>query len=199
MKLLDNFLKDNKILISVILKSANRLSLIKETFEIFFDQFVLILQEITKNNENLLYLMIEPLLNNNKDNSDFSQIEKLLLEKIPKNDVCSIYYKGIKNLLFGDDEKASLGMLNLINTLDEKKKLYIRQLIGFIEIFENNHNIENIEMKMQGAILFIMLNLYDEKKLLSIFDEVIKINENVRNIIKILISSLNSSDNYIQN
>ena len=54
-------------------------------------------------------------------------------------------------------------------------------------------------MKLQGAILFIMLKLYDEKKLISIFDESIKNNENVRNIIKILISSLNSRDNYINN
>ena len=90
-------------------------------------------------------------------------------------------------------------MLNVLNTLDEKKKMYIQQLIGFIEIFENYNNIENIEMKMQGAILFIMLKLYDEKKLISIIDESIKNNENVRNIIKILISSLNSRDNYINN
>ena len=90
-------------------------------------------------------------------------------------------------------------MLNILNTLDEKKKMYIQQLIGFIEIFENYNNIENIEMKMQGAILFIMLKLYDEKKLIFIFDESIKNNENVRNIIKILISSLNSRDNYINN
>ena len=54
-------------------------------------------------------------------------------------------------------------------------------------------------MKMQGAILFIMLKLYDEKKLISIFDEVIKNNENVRNIIYILISSLNSSYNNMLN
>ena len=95
-----------------------------------------------------------------------------------------------------DDIKVEL---NILNTLDEKKKMYIQQLIGFIEIFENYNNIENIEMKMQGAILFIMLKLCDDKKLISIFDESIKNNENVRNIIKILISSLNSRDNYINN
>ena len=90
-------------------------------------------------------------------------------------------------------------MLNVLNTLDEKKKNCIKQLIEFIEIFENNQNIENIEMKMQGAILFIMLKLYDDKKLISIFDEVNKTNENVRNIIKIIISSLNSRYKYMHN
>ena len=143
--------------------------------------------------------MIESLLNNNKNDSDLSQIEKLLIEKIKKNDACSIYYEGVKNLLFGDDEKASLEMLNMLNTLDEKKKNCIKQLIEFIEIFENNQNIENIEMKMQGAILFIMLKLYDDKKLISIFDEVNKTNENARNIIKIIISSLNSRYKYRHN
>ena len=90
-------------------------------------------------------------------------------------------------------------MLNVLNTLDEKKKNCIKQLIEFIEIFENNQNIENIEMKMQGAILFIMIKLFDDKKLISIFDEVNKNNENVRNIIKILISSINSRYKYIHN
>ena len=65
-------------------------------------------------------------------------------------------------------------------------------MIEFIEIFENNQNIENIEMKMQGAILFIMLKLYDDKKLISIFDEVNKNNDNVRNIIK----SVNQNYNF---
>ena len=90
-------------------------------------------------------------------------------------------------------------MLNMLNTLDEKKKNCIKQLIEFIEIFENNQNIENIEMKMQGAILFIMIKLFDDKKLISIFDEVNKKNENVRNIIKIIISSLNSCYKYAHN
>ena len=202
LKLLDNVLKENSILISVRVTSENRLSLIKETFEIFFEQFKLIgsiLQEISENCENLLFLRIESLLNNNKNDSDLSQIAKLLLEKIQKNDACSIYYEGVKNLLFGDDEKTNLEMLKVLNILDEKKKYYIKQLIEFIEIFENNQNIENIEMKMQGAILFIMLKLYDDKKLISIFDEVNKNNDNVRNIIKILISSLNSRYKHIHN
>ena len=46
------------------------------------------LQEIKENFENLLSLRIESLLNQNKNDSDLSQIEKLLLEKIQKNDVC---------------------------------------------------------------------------------------------------------------
>ena len=90
-------------------------------------------------------------------------------------------------------------MLNVLNTLDEKKKNCIKQLIEFIEIFENNQNIENTEMKMQGAILFILLKLYDDKKLISFFDGVNINNENVRNIIKILIGSLNSSYKYMHN
>ena len=56
MNLLDKVLKDNSILISVIVKSVNSLSLINETFEIFFEQFKLIssmLQEMTENCENL--------------------------------------------------------------------------------------------------------------------------------------------------
>ena len=91
LNLLDKVLKDNSTLISVIVKSTNRLSLINETFEIFFEQFKLIvsmLQKIKENRENLLSLRKESLLNQNKNDSDLSQIEKLLLEKIQKNDVC---------------------------------------------------------------------------------------------------------------
>ena len=36
---------------------------------------------MTENCENLLFLRIESLLNNNKNDSDLSQIEKLLIEK----------------------------------------------------------------------------------------------------------------------
>ena len=90
-------------------------------------------------------------------------------------------------------------MLVTLNNFDSRKKQYIKELIGFIEVFENNKNINDIEMKLQRAILFIILNLLDEKKLLSVLDEANKSNENIRSLMKILIYSINPSNAYIHN
>ena len=87
----------------------------------------------------------------------------------------------------------------MFNNDDQRKKDYIKELLGFIEIFENNQNINDIEMKLQGAILFIILNLLDEKRLGSVLDEVNKNNESIRNIMKILICSVNPNYIYIHN
>ena len=130
---------------------------------------------------------------------DLSQLERLISEKIQKGDVCSIYYKGLKYLLFGLDGKVGCEMLVMFNDLDQSKKKYIKELIGFIEILENNQNIKDIEMKLQGTILFIILKLVDEKKLLSVLDEGNKNNENIRDIMKILIYSINPSSAFIHN
>ena len=57
----------------------------------------------------------------------------------------------------------------------------------------------DIEMKLQGAILFIMLNFFIEEKLIPIFNEINKNNESIEKIIKIIIISFNPKYSYIYN
>ena len=69
---------------------------------------------MVKIQDNLLYSMIEPCINGNKNDSDSTQIEKigkLLLEKRQKNDSCSVNYETLKSLLFGFDEKINIESL----------------------------------------------------------------------------------------
>ena len=57
----------------------------------------------------------------------------------------------------------------------------------------------DIEMKLQGVILFIMLNFFGEEKLIPIFNEINKNNESIEKIIKIIIISFNPKYSYIYN
>ena len=52
-------------------------------------------------------------------------------------------------------------------------------------------------MKLQGAILFIFLNIFDEEKLNSLFNTINNDNESIRSLMKILISSINPNYIYI--
>ena len=57
----------------------------------------------------------------------------------------------------------------------------------------------DIEMKLQGAILFIMLNFFIEEKLIPVFNEINKNNESIEKITKIIIISFNPKYSYIHN
>ena len=68
-----------------------------------------------------------------------------------------------------------------------------------MEVYENNQDMVDIEMKLQGAILFAMLNFFSEEKLIPIIDEINKNNESVEKIMKVIILSFNPKYSYIHN
>ena len=79
----------------------------------------------------------------------------------------------------------------LINQEKEKKE-YLIKLIGFVEIFENNQDINDIERKLKGALLYIILELLGIEKFNSLVADVNKKNvANDRIIMKLLIISVN--------
>ena len=114
-------------------------------------------------------------------------IENKLFRKIEKGDSCSLYYKAIKDLLFGIDGKDEREKLH---SIDQCQKDYIIKLVGFVEIYEKNQNITEVESKLQGAILYLIFNFFDCEELLSFVNNENKGGINERNIIKKLISSL---------
>ena len=68
-------------------------------------------------------------------------------------------------------------------------------MVGFIEIFDKCQNIKDIEMKLQGAILYIILNFCDNEKLNSLWNKVNdNDDDNNRDFMIILISSLNPNN-----
>ena len=72
-------------------------------------------------------------------------------------------------------------------------------MVGFIEIFDACQNIKDIEieMRLQGAILYIILNLCDNKKWNSLAKQLDDNDDNNRRFMITLISSLNpNNDDY---
>ena len=70
-------------------------------------------------------------------------------------------------------------------------------MVGFIEIFDACQNIKDIEMRLQCAILYIILNFCDNEKLNSLANKVCDNDDNYRKFMMILISSLNpNNDDY---
>ena len=185
---LENVFMDNFISINSLLKEPNIGLLIRETFETVFKCFENILKEFLQNNDNMLCSKIESLIND-KGNISAASVKKLLSDKIVKDNSCSPYYEAIKELLFGIEEKANCDVL--INQEKEKKE-YLIKLIGFVEIFENNQDINEIERKLKGALLYIILELLGIEKFNSLDADVNKKNvANDRILMKLLIISVN--------
>ena len=140
--------------------------------------------------------MVISLINEKDNVNNASEVRKLLTKKIKNNDACSPYYKALTNLLFGieDDDTCEI-----FKTLEKSKINYIRKLVGFIEIFDACQNIKDIEieMRLQGAILYIILNLCDNKKWNSLAKQLDDNDDNNRRFMITLISSLNpNNDDY---
>ena len=187
---------DNFISISSLLKEPNIGLLIRETFETVFKYFEKILEEILQNNDNMLCSKIESLIND-KGNISVANVKKLLSDKIEKDNSCSPYYEAIKELLFGIDEKVNCDVLI---GLEKEKKKYLIKLIGSVEIFENNQGIHDIERKLEGALLYIILELLGIEKFNSLVIDVNK--KNIANdilLMKLLIRSINLVNNDINN
>lgn len=51
---------------------------------------------------------------------------------------------------------------------DSEKKSYIENIIFFLEILEENSNIDDIELKYQGAIFVLATSFFDKKKIIKI-------------------------------
>ena len=84
--------------------------------------------------------------------------------------------------------------------LEKEKKKYLIKLIGSVEIFENNQGIHDIERKLEGALLYIILELLGIEKFNSLVIDVNK--KNVANdilLMKLLIRSINLVNNDINN
>ena len=84
--------------------------------------------------------------------------------------------------------------------LEKEKKQYLIKLIGYVEIFENNQGIHDIERKLEGALLYIILELLGIEKFNSLVVDVNKKNvANDKLLMKLLIRSINLVNNDINN
>jgi len=60
---------------------------------------------------------------------------------------------------------------NVFYGSDSEKRNYIENMIYFLEILEENSNIDDIELKYQGAILVLTISFFGKKKLLKLISD----------------------------
>ena len=188
LKELDNVFINELISIYSILENKNELSLNKDTFEKAYNCFKSILEKMLKIKNDLLYLKLSSFIDGKGNTLDYFKIEEMFTEKIKNSEACSIYYEILKNIIFGVDGKSDWEMLT---TLNSNKKDYVKKLLGFIEIFENNQKVKDIEIKLLCAILYMQLNIFGYEKMNSLLTGRNKNDMNNRNIMIMLITSLN--------
>ena len=189
LKELDNVFINELISIYSILENKNELSLNKDTFEKAYNCFKSILEKMLKIKDNLIYSKLSSFIDGKGNTLDYFKIEEMFTEKIKNSEACSIYYEILKNIIFGVDGKSDWEMLT---TLNSNKKDYVKKLLGFIEIFENNQKVKDIEIKLLCAILYMQLNIFGYEKMNSLLTGKSRNDmNNNRNIMIMLITSLN--------
>ena len=175
----------NYLLEDVLNKYVKSKNLIPIHFSNSYDCFIKVSKQLIKTNNSAFYNSILPFINQEKDpknNCDeWKTIEEFLVEKIKKNNVASIYYDGLYELLKGGE---------IIIKMNSKKKGDLKNIISFICLLEKCSWVENIENKFQAAILFLLNGLFNEKA----FSFAITTNKekngniNIKEVIKGLIS-----------
>ena len=191
LKLIENMFGDESVSIKSLLKEGKISLLNKDLFKTVFKSFESMLKEVLKFNDLFLYSMVKSLLNEKENTDNALEVRKLLKNKIKKNDACSPYYKALNNLLFGIDDENTCEIFKI---LEQSKINYIKKLVGFIEIFDVCQNIKDIELKLQGAIMYIILNFCDNEKWNSLVKQVYDNDDNNRIFMITIISSLNPNN-----
>ena len=202
---LNNILKLQSTAITFILKNKDKLELIEELYKNAFNCFELVFKYFKKK-EGLFFEIIEPFIDGDKDILNVKEnvnIKNMLIQKIVKSDIYSPYYEGLKNFLFGFDEKSPTEAFEFMKGATRKN---IKYLFGFTEILEKNSSIENIEYKYQGTIIYLLYLMMGKDKLSIVKELARKDCENKKdkstikdcqengNIIKTMISLLNGKN-----
>ena len=190
LKSLNDVLKLTSYNVTNIIKNVKNLNLIRKLLNNSFYCFEMVFKELKKK-ENLFFKKVEPLIDgqiNFSDDKEINEIKNLLKQKIDKAEIYSIYYEGIKNFLFGLEEKNPIFYFSVFNSEARKN---IKYLIGFTEILEKNKNITDIECKYQGAIMFLADLMFEGDKLNNIMNFANKESQDNKEIIKILIACIN--------
>ena len=171
---------------------------INKRFNLIYNTFNYICDCFKDFKTNLLYFDISPFIGRNienlEDKNKWNAIKAKLIEKIDKNNILSIYYEGLLELFFGLKHLKENKPIDYDIFSGEKQRFIIllEQLILFTEIFENNINVRDIEIKYQGAALYIMNNCIEREFILRVIEEKLDPRETIKKII-----SIGNNENYL--
>ena len=171
---------------------------INKRFNLIYNTFNYICDCFKDFKTNLLYFDISPFIGRNienlEDKNKWNAIKAKLIEKINKNNILSIYYEGLLELFFGLKHLKENKPIDYDIFSGEKQEFLnlLEQLILFTEIFEDNIDMRDIEIKYQGAALYIMNNCIAREFILRVIEEKLDPRETIKKII-----SIGNNENYL--
>ena len=171
---------------------------INKRFNLIYNTFNYICDCFKDFKTNLLYFDISPFIGRNienlEDKNKWNAIKAKLIEKINKNNILSIYYEGLLELFFGLKHLKENKPIDYDIFSGEKQEFLnlLEQLILFTEIFEDNIDMRDIEIKYQGAALYIMNNCIEREFILRVIEEKLDPRETIKKII-----SIGNNENYL--
>ena len=171
---------------------------INKRFNLIYNTFNYICDCFKDFKTNLLYFDISPFIGRNiedlEDKNKWNSIKAKLIEKINKNNILSIYYEGLLELFFGLKHLKENKPIDYDIFSGEKQEFLnlLEQLILFTEIFEDNIDMRDIEIKYQGAALYIMNNCIEREFILRVIEEKLDPRETIKKII-----SIGNNENYL--
>lgn len=179
----ENFIK---LILNENYESPEKLKKNIESFLKAYECFKKVIKLMIRGKEDILPTKIFQFIDGKKDMgqnlTEWNNIKENIKLGIDKKNICSIYYPGLLDLLNNDQK---------LGELRHQQRVYIKNIIGFIYILEIFYKVENIENKFQGAIIYVLYQLMEEKVFLFSLKETIiqeTKNFNLRSFINLLIS-----------
>ena len=193
-----NLSQNLKISDGISYDGYNIKNLINEKFFSIYNIFKSLSLVFKEINSDLLFHKMSRFLGKNlvekSDQDDWLSLKKIIIKKKNDNNNVSIYYEGLLELFYGLDHLKNNQEIDydIFSEQFYLIKQILEEIILFIEIFEHNNNIKDIEIKYQAAILYLINKFLNKEQ----FNNVIMKNNDHRKMIKILISICNLN-NYI--
>ena len=165
------------------------------TFDKCYDCFLNISKSFEKlrQKDNLLCFRINKYIGKNiikkEEKDEWISFKKEFEKKIKANRNIGYYYEGLFLFLYGKMHKTKVDY-DILSNNNSTIRTYVKNLINFISIFEENYNtnIDHFEIKFQTTIIYIANKIrgadYISNKLKTVNQSVFKIDINTEGKIK---------------
>ena len=183
-----NFIKLSEV---IYFERNNLINLVHEKYFGLYQIFNSMSDNFKELKKHLLFHQISPFLGkkieSKEDKEKWCSLKDIIFGKINNKNIVSIYYKGILELLFGLKhlKKNEAIDYDIYSEEDDQFLLLIKQLILFTEIFEDNIEMKDIEMKYQGAVLYIIDSCIDKEFISNVIQEESNYNQKTMKLISI--------------
>ena len=173
--------------------SQERIQIYNKLYEIFSK----LSKEFLKIKKDLLYSRIASFIGENivkeEDIKEWLNIKDILLKRAQENKPYSEYYKAIAKFLYGISyiEYGKDFDCDIMSNSKSRERKAIKEIILFLEIFYEESDLNNIELKYQEIVLYLSKDLLDE----NMITQIVTKDKESKKVVLSLISCANQ-DNY---